>query len=259
MPSKLLAVTGGAGRIGTALRPLLRPDFRLRLIDVRPLPNATIEGEEAVQADVSNLATAERVLAGVDAVLHLAGNPSPASTWDEVRGANVEGTYAVFDAARRQGVRKVVFATTNHVMGMYSLENAFPIGVDQPIRPDSYYAVSKAFGEALARYYAEAFDMSMICIRIGWFVDRPHVRSGLGLWISPRDMAQLVRLSLETPRRFGIYNGTSNNSARQWDLALTRQDLGYAPQDDSAEFADQARDDPSWYVRPQAGALRAEG
>jgi nucleoside-diphosphate-sugar epimerase len=256
---KLLAITGGAGRIGTALRPLLRSHYRLRLIDVRTLPESPVEGEEAVEADVAELATAEQVLQGADAVLHLAGNPSPSATWDEVKQTNVEGTYAVFEAARRQGANKVILATTNHVMGMYMLDKAFPIGIEQPIRPDSYYAVSKAFGEALARYYADAFDMSMICIRIGWFVERPHVRRGLGLWISPRDMAQLVRLALETPRRFGLYNGTSNNSAAEWDLTSARHELGYIPQDDSAVFYAEARDDPTWYVQPQVGALRGEG
>jgi UDP-glucose 4-epimerase len=259
MAPRLLAITGGAGQIGTALRPLLRPHYRLRLIDVRAPADAPGEGEEAVEADIADLAAAEQALRGADAVLHLAGQRSPSATWDEVKQANVEGTYAVFEAARRQGARKVLLATSNHVMGMYLLENARSIGVDQPIRPDSYYAVSKAFGEALARYYSEAFDMSMICIRIGWFVERPHIRSGLGLWISPRDMAQLVRLAVETPRRFGLYNGTSNNSMGQWDLTSARHELGYAPVDDSATFDAEARDDPGWYVRPQAGALRAEG
>lgn len=258
MAQKLLAITGGAGRIGTSLRPLLRANYRLRLVDIKPLAEAPVEGEEAIQADVSDLASMEQTLSGADAVLHLAGNPSTAATWEEVKGANIEGTYAVFEAARRQGARKVVLATTNHVMGMYALEQAWPIGTDQPIRPDSYYGVSKAFGEALARYYAEAFDMSMICLRIGWFVARPHISSGLGLWISPRDMAQLVTLSLETPRKFGLYNGTSNNNAAQWDLESARLELGYAPQDNSAVFADQANDNPSWYVRPQEGAQRAQ-
>jgi uronate dehydrogenase len=257
-PRKLVLITGGAGRIGTALRPLLGPHYRLRLVDLRLPGVPATEHEEILQADTADLAAAERVMeGGVDAVVHLAGNPATGGTWEEMKRANIEGTYAVFEAARRQGVPKVVFATTNHVMGFYNLERAWPIRVDQPIRPDSYYGVSKAFGEALARYYADAFGMSMMCIRIGWFLERPHLKEALGLWISPRDLAQLVRLCIESDRRFGIYNGESNNSLGQWDLRVNRAELGYAPVDDSAEYADEAQEDAYGYVRPREGAERA--
>ena len=109
-------------------------------------------------------------------MVHLSADPSTAATWADVRGTNIEATYNVFEAARRQGAHKVVFATTNHVMGFYNLEGAWPIPTDIAIRPDSLYGVSKAFGEALARYYSDAFDMSMMCIRIGWFTpQRPAI------------------------------------------------------------------------------------
>lgn len=254
---KLVLITGGAGRIGTALRQLLAPQYRLRVVDLRPPSVAAAADEEVLQADTADLAAAERVMhGGVDAMVHLAGNPATTASWDEVNHSNIEGTYSVFEAARRQGVPKVVFATTNHVMGFYNLEGAWPVRVDQPIRPDSYYGVSKAFGEALARYYADAFGMSMMCIRIGWFLERPRVKQSLGLWISPRDLAQLVRLCIESERRFGIYNGESNNSLGQWDLSAARSELGYAPVDDSAHYADEVEDDGQGYVRPQAGAER---
>ena len=254
---KLVLITGAAGRVGTALRPLLGQHYRLRLVDLREPSVPAAEHEEVLQADTADLAAAERVMqGGVDAVLHLAGNPATSASWEEVKRANIEGTYTVFEAARRQGVPKVVFATTNHVMGFYNLEGAWPVRVDQPIRPDSYYGVSKAFGEALARYYADAFEMSMMCIRIGWFRERPHVKQALGLWISPRDLAQLVRLCIESERRFGIYNGESNNSLGQWDLSVTRAELGYAPVDDSAHYADEVEDDAYGYVRPRDGAER---
>jgi nucleoside-diphosphate-sugar epimerase len=259
MPQKRVLITGAAGRIGTALRPLLRPTYRLRLVDNRPLAEPT-DDDDFIQADTSDLAAMERACDGVDAVLHLAGNPNTAATWDEVRTSNIESTYCIFEAARRAGAGKVILASTNHVMGFYQLEGAWPIGIDGAIRPDSLYGVSKAFGEALARYYADAFGMSMICLRIGWFTPRDPTVPGLqSLWISARDLAQVVGLCIETPRRFGIYNGTSNNSQRHWDLQATRDELGYAPQDDVTmlDLASTGEYPPELpYVVPEAGVLR---
>ena len=252
---KLLAITGGAGRIATAIRPFLRDRYRLRLADLRPAQNLQ-DGEEALTADVANLADAERIAAGADLVLHLAGNPSTSGTWDEMKVANIEGTYNVYEASRRHGIRKVVLASTNHVMGFYNLEGQWPITTELPIRPDSIYGVSKAFGEALARYYADAFDMSMICLRIGWFTDRqPAVTKLHPLWISDRDIAQIITLCLETPRKFGIYNGTSNNPQKHWDLTSAREELGYNPQDDVTKVAVDG--DGFGYVDPKAGVLKS--
>ena len=111
MPDRLLAITGGGGRIGTALRPLLRAHYRIRLLDLRDPPGA-LDGDEFVRADVASLAAMEAGLAGAEAVVHLAGNPSTGGTWDQMRTANIEGTHSVFEAARRNGAHKVVFAST---------------------------------------------------------------------------------------------------------------------------------------------------
>jgi nucleoside-diphosphate-sugar epimerase len=261
MPQKLLLITGGAGRIGTALRPLLRPTYRLRLTDLRAPERP--DDDEFVQANTSDLAALEAACQGVDAVLHLAGQPNTAATWDDLRVSNVDGTYNVFEAARRGGAKKVVFASTNHVMGFYNLEGAWPIRVDAAIRPDSLYGVSKAFGEALARYFSDTFDMSMICLRIGWFTPRDPAVVGLQpLWISARDLAQVVGQCVETPRKFGIYNGTSNNSQQHWDLQATRDDLGYAPVDDVSQLDLSAAGEyprEMAYVEPSAGVLRGMG
>lgn len=255
MPDRLLAITGGAGRIATALRPLLRERYRIRLADIVDAPEV-LDSEEFLRADVSQMTAAEDVARGAHAILHLAGQPSTGATWDSVRQANIEATYNVFEAARRHGVRKVVFASTNHVMGFYQLEQRWPIPTDGAIRPDSLYGVSKAFGEALARYFSDAFGMSMICIRIGWFTPRePHHPDLNPLWISAADLAQLVSLALETDRPFGIYNGTSNNPQQHWDLTSARQELGYAPRDDVSVYSADGQGSP--YVDPRAGVLRA--
>src|SRR5438552_439911 len=115
MPDQTLAITGGGGRIATALRPLLRERYRIRLLDVRE-PPAGVDGDEYLQIDVSSLEAVERACAGADAVLHLAANPSTAGNWADVRKDNIEATHSVFEAGRRNGVKKVVFASTNHVM-----------------------------------------------------------------------------------------------------------------------------------------------
>jgi nucleoside-diphosphate-sugar epimerase len=250
--AKRLLITGGAGNIARHMRRLLADDYRLRLLDRRPVDEPTPD-EEVVVADVTDLDALVPAMAEVDAVLHLAGNPRVPATWDELIGPNFQGTYAVFEAARRGGVRKVVFASSNHAMGFYNLQRQYPIRVDQPVRPDSYYGVSKAFGEVIARYYSDAFGMSMMCIRIGWFLERPHVGHALGLFVSPRDLAQLFRLALESPLPFGIYNGESNNTRGDWDLEAARRDLGYAPLDNSADLAGALRDEPPPADWPYSG------
>ena len=256
MPERRLVITGGGGRIATAIRPLLRQQYRILLLDVREPPTA-LDGDEFIKSDIVSLAEMESALAGADAVLHLAGNPSTSVTWEEMRTANIEGTRSVYEAARRQGVKKVVFASTNHVMGFYNVEGAWPIDTVSAIRPDSLYGVSKAFGEALGRYYSDAFGMSMICLRIGWFTPTDPTSKALGpLWISARDLAQIVTLCLETPRRFGIYNGTSNNPEAHWSLQTARDELGYAPQDDVSVFPLVDGGNP--YVDPQAGVLSSD-
>jgi NAD+ dependent glucose-6-phosphate dehydrogenase len=253
MPDQLLAITGGGGRIATAIRPLLREHYRIRLLDLREPPSA-LEGDEFVKADVADLAAMESGLVGADAVLHLAGNPSTSGTWEQMSRANIEGTRDVYEAARRNGVGKVVLASTNHVMGFYNLEGSWPIDEGWAIRPDSLYGVSKAFGEALGRYYSDAFDMSMICLRIGWFTPSDPTSAPLApLWISARDLAQIVRLCLSTTRKFGIYNATSNNPQAHWELQAARDELGYEPQDDVTVFP--LVDGANPYVEPKAGVL----
>lgn len=234
---RLVLITGAAGDIGSALRPRLRDDYRLRLHYYRRPLEALAEGEEAVQADIQDLSAVERIVQGVDAVVHLAADRRVGAPWEDVRGANIDGTYNVYEAARRAGVSKVIFASTNHVMGMYDRDHAWPIHPDQPVRPDSYYGVSKAFGEALARYYADEFGMSMICLRIGWFLERPHNETSMWMWLSPDDTGRLTRCCLEAQVRFGTYYGVSNNRRLKWDIENARRELGYEPVDDSEVFA----------------------
>ncbi len=231
-----ILITGAAGKIGDALRKGLRGSYRLiRLLDIAPLGTAEA-GEEIHSADIRDMAALEKALAGIDCVVHLAGVPEEAE-WDKVLPLNIAGCYNVFEAARRQSVRRVVFASSNHAVGFHRRERF----IDNTVapRPDSRYGVSKVFGEALGRLYADKHGLSVACLRIGTFrtPDRPVDARGLLTWISHRDMVQLVRRCIDHPNyHFVIVYGVSKNLRSRWDNSNVKF-LGYRPEDDSETFA----------------------
>jgi len=188
-------------------------------------------------ADVFEYDEIAPAMVGVDAVVNLEADSSTTADWASVRDRNIIGTFNVFESARLAGVNKVVFASTNHVMGMYDRDRQWPIYNHQPVRPDSLYGVSKAFGEALARHYADRYGMSLICLRIGWFLERPVDEIGLWMWLSHRDGAQAVARAIESSLQFGVFYTLSRNTRRHWDLTETIEKLGYRPEDDSEVFA----------------------
>ena len=226
-------ITGAAGGIGRMIRPLLRGVYPvIRLSDIVEIdPEA---GEEFVAADLADLAACERICAGVDGVIHL-GASSVEDRWEPVLNNNIIGCYHLFEAARRQGVRRVVFATTNHVVGFYRRQRT----IDHTVmpRPDSRYGVSKAFGEALGRMYADKHGLRVFNIRIGNVDQRPVDRRRLSIWISPRDLVQLMRIGLEHPEiHFEVVYGVSDN-ARAWYDNANAFRLGYAPADRAEDHA----------------------
>lgn len=234
---KKILITGASSQVGAAIRPHLREDYDLRLhYNTHPI-EPLFPGEEQVQGDITDLSAMRSIMDGIDAIVHLAGQARSKATWDQVRGPNIDGAYNVFEAARLGGIRKIVFASTNRVTGMYDIAGEWPIGPEHAVRPDSYYGVTKVFGEALARFYVDRFEMSIICLRIGWVLEQPHNEKALRQWLSPRDCAQLVRLSLETEQKFGVYFGASDNTRLKWDIRNARHELGYKPQDNSEIFA----------------------
>jgi NAD+ dependent glucose-6-phosphate dehydrogenase len=188
-------------------------------------------GEEAVVADIEAPAALAGPFTGVDAVVHLAAEASPKASWPEVRGPNIEGAYRVFEAARLAGVRRIVFASTQRVTGLYERGGAAPIRPDEPPRPDSLYAVSKVFGEALGRHYADAFGIHVVCLRLGWVIERPTTDEMRRLWLNPSDLGRIVSLALEAPVRFAIYYAVSREGPSGLDLTSARRELGYVPSD----------------------------
>ena len=150
----------------------LAKSYTLRLHSLTP-PIANAEHFQTVYGDIQNYLVTKMVT-DVDAVVHLAGEARSRSGWDAVRGPNIDGTYNVCEAARQASVSKIVFASTNHVTGFYDRNGEWPVQPHQPVRPDGFYAVTKVFGETLARYYSDEFGISIICLRIGWVLQRPH-------------------------------------------------------------------------------------
>ena len=234
---KRILITRAAGAIGRVLRAAYRGKYRLRLSDIAPLGEAAA-GEELVQADIADAAARETMMQGVDCVLHL-GGVSVEDAWEKILPANIAGCYNVFEAPRRAGVKRVIFASSNHAVGFHRRERYLDDQV-QP-RPDTRYGVSKVFGEALGRMYADKYGMSVSCLRIGSFRpdNRPSETRHLLTWISHRDMAQLAMRCVEHPGyHFAVVYGVSHNLRNRWDNSPAKF-LGYRPQDDAEAFAAQ--------------------
>jgi uronate dehydrogenase len=233
MPTIL--ITGAAGQVGTMLRSrLARPGRTLRLLDVTPL--AAGPGEQVVRASVTDMAAMSAACAGADAVIHLAAQASEAP-WERIAEVNINGTYVAFEAARRAGVPRVVYASSNHAVGFTPAAD-FPAADYSYPHPDTYYGVSKVTGEALAFLYHQRYGIDAICLRILTCTDRPLNHRQLSTWLSPDDAGRLFEACLTVPEPgFRVAYGVSANSRGGWvSLAEARQ-LGYEPLDDAERFA----------------------
>jgi uronate dehydrogenase len=232
--SRRIVFTGASGGIGTMIRPLLAPLYPGLVLSDKVAPKNLLPGEKFVAADLTKPDEVAAAVKGADSVIHLGGY-SVEGPWDTILQANIIGCYNLFEAARQAGVKRVVFASSNHAVGFYPRKRK--IGTDVTVRPDSRYGVSKAFGEALGRFYADKFGLGVMCIRIGNFADRPADRRRLSIWISPRDFRQLVRIGLEHPDlHFETVYGASESDRSWWDNANAYR-LGYRPEDESEPFA----------------------
>ncbi len=231
-----ILLTGAAGGIGSRLRSLLPPIYDLVLTDLAPPADLRPE-ETFIAADLADAGAIEQAATGVDGIVHLGGQ-SVEAPWETILRLNIIGAYNLFEAARKQGARRVVFASTNHVVGFYP--RAEIIGPDVLPLPDSRYGVSKAFGEALGALYAKKYGLSVFCIRIGNVSDRPADERRLAIWLKPEDLVQLIRIGLE--REGLVYEavyGISDNARAWWDNSRALE-LGYKPEGQSEAFAAEA-------------------
>jgi nucleoside-diphosphate-sugar epimerase len=253
MPRDVL-VTGAYGQCGTAIIDHLhdREEYRFTYLNRSDRPaDHPYGGHDTVVADVADFDAIRPAFEGQDAVVHLAALPNE-GPWPEILESNIIGAYNVFEAARQAGVESIVFGSTNHVVGMYEEEYApriyqpeAGIVVDHtdPIRPDSYYGTSKAFGEALGRYYVEAADGApsrFYALRIGNVSheeeDYPDSDRLRAIWQSRRDFAHQIDCCLQDDSvTFDVFYGVSDNDGRWFDLEHARATIGYYPQDNGEE------------------------
>ena len=229
-----LLLTGAAGGLGRELRRRLPAHCeRLRLSDIADL-GAAAAHEEAVQADLADAAAVRELLEGVDAVIHL-GGVSTEQPWEAILPANIVGTYNVYEAARLAGVKRIVFASSNHVTGFYRQDETIPAGA--PPKPDGLYGLSKAFGEDLAQLYQDRHGIETVSIRIGSSFPAPTTRRMLATFLSYDDLERVVLAALTAPVvRHTVVCGVSANARLWWDNTPARH-LGYVPQDSSAPWA----------------------
>jgi len=232
--SQTILLTGATGDVGGRLRPMLRERYdhvvlsgRKGLTDLAPNESfraASLDDADAVRA----------VCEGVDGIVHMGGQATEAD-WSVIDAANIQGMMNLFEGARVQGVKRVIFASSNHAIGMYPRNRR--IGVDELVRPDSRYGLSKVFGEALASLYADKHGMRCMSIRIGNVADKPVDRRRLSIWLHPEDLMQLCAIGLEHPEMHNaVVWGESDNARSFWDNEPAYR-LGYRPKHRAEDHA----------------------
>jgi uronate dehydrogenase len=225
-----ILLTGAAGALGRVLRQRLREHAKvLRLSDVAPMAAAR-DGEELVPCDLADKAGVDRLVEGCDAIVHM-GGISVERPFEEILESNIKGAFHLYEGARRHGVRRVVFASSNHVVGFHRRDAR--LDADAPRRPDGYYGLSKSFGEDLSRFYFDRYGIETACLRIGSSYPEPRDQRMLSTWLSYDDLAELVRCSLFAPDLgHVIVYGVSANPHVWWDNSKAAR-LGFVPRDSS--------------------------
>lgn len=242
-PFKRILMTGAAGGLGGRLRGRLQEFAEIvRLSDVADLGPAQ-PGEEVVHCDLADRDQVLEMCQGVDAVLHF-GGVSTETEFQPIMAANILGVVNLYEAVHKLGIRRVVFASSNHTMGMYRTTET--VDASMPTRADGYYGVSKVFGESLSRLYWDRFGIETVCIRIGYCFPEATTHRQLATWLGLDDLVQLLRRSLLTPRvGHTITFGVSDNPGKWWDDRHSRF-LRYQPTQSSRQFADRIADAVDW-------------
>ena len=262
MSKPRVLVTGASGLIGGIIVERLSPKYEFSALNRRP-----VEGVPCLQADIADYDAMAPAFEGVDAVVHMANYIEDVFDWDRHLSAGIIGTRNVLEAARAHGVARVVYGSTGDTQTGYEYDDDLPYGriaagvYDQPpgtwpmithldpVRPKSVYGACKVFGEALGRYYADVFGLSVLCVRLGSVTpsDRPTQRRQLSGYLSHRDCAAVIDRCLEAPPalKFDILRATSNNKMRWLDIEHTRRVLGWEPQDSADDF--EIDDEGGWH------------
>ena len=239
-------VTGAAGRIGSYFAMHSESRFDLRLLCLEGEATGDIDGVGEIQfGDITNLDDCKQACDGIDVVLHLAADPSPTATWDVVQRVNIGGTYNVFAAAKAEGVRRVVYASSIHAVSGYP--RGQQVHASQPVNPGDLYGVSKCFGEALGRYMAEQEGLQCIAVRIGAFqppetAEQPDKLGLIDGFVSKRDLNQLLQKAIEAEHlRWAVVQALSDNAFNFMDITDARWLLDYEPEDDFTKLNPELR------------------
>lgn len=232
-PFERLLLTGAAGGLGRVLRPRLKRLCRvLRLSDITAMDPAGA-GEETVVTPLQDAAAVDALVDGVTAIVHL-GGVSVEGPFEPILQANIVGVWNLYEAARRHGVERIVFASSNHVTGFYRQDEV--VSPDAPVRPDGHYGLSKAFGENLSRFYFDRYGIETVCLRIGSSFPEPKDRRMLATWLSYDDLERLVAAALTAPVvGHSVVYGMSDNTTTWWDNTSAAH-VGYRPRDSSEPF-----------------------
>jgi dTDP-4-dehydrorhamnose reductase len=241
-------VTGAAGSIGSYFAEHGHARYDLRLMVMRHEKRVEhIRGfGEVVTADLANLDRLKEVCRGMDTVVHLAANADPSTPWNDLLQNNIVGTYNVMVAAKAEGCRRVIYASSIHAISGYPPD--VQVKTTEPVNPGDLYGVSKCFGEALGRYMAEREGLSVIALRIGAFGPPEHVaREGghamLDMFVSQRDLQQMVEKCIDVENlRWAVFHAVSDNRFKRLDITDARELIGYRPQDDAAEINPRLRE-----------------
>lgn len=243
-----VAITGGSGRVGKALREILSPQCKaVRIIDIVP-PEKTLPNERYMHVDTAKLDELVAAFEGVDGIIHLAGLPTEKSI-EETLHVNVLGVNNVYEAARRAGTGRVVLGSSNHVVGFYPRTEY--VGSDAPMRPDSLYGLSKCWGELTAGLYWDKAGIRSLIVRIGNAFPQVTSPRSIEIWVSARDLAQLTTIGLthEDITCTTVY-GVSAGGGSWWDNSAAER-LGYKPQDRSIDFATPEAFKPQASEKPE--------
>ncbi|WP_207587704.1 NAD-dependent epimerase/dehydratase family protein [Halomontanus rarus] len=253
-----IAITGAAGRVGREAIEAFPDDHELT-----PFTHSEHEDLESEILEIEDRDAFREALEGQDVLIHLAANPSPEADWDDLSGPNVEGVYNAFEAARENDLRRVVYASSNHAVNMPNVASPIrpestqgrptAIRPSDRTRPDSYYGITKVFGEAVGSYYADRHGLEVVNLRIGWLLSEDELeekideRDGAGeryaraMWLSPEDCRRLINAAATEPLEgtFVTAHGVSDNSDRFLSLTETTLGIDYRPQDNSARVLDE--------------------
>ena len=249
---KNILITGISGLVGGVITAKLKDRYSITGVDLKESNHVY-----TLKADCTKLEEILPAFSDIDVVIDLASDPNQYSDWNVIHDTNMICTSNALEASRISGVKRFIFASSNHATGMYEFDSPykeivngeytkvdhenFPLlTTEMPIRPDGPYGIGKAFGEAAGKYYSDKFGLSVMCLRIGTLnaESSPNNSRQFSTLLTHNDLARLITSCIEAPMylKFGIYYGVSNNKWKFWDTSNSLKEINYKPQDDAESF-----------------------